>query len=418
MNGPELQTVIFFCLQSHRVDGLSPTSLHAASGGLCWLGGFLERVYDQFGRDSHRSRRRRSAGTRSIGRRPATSLVLAARRHLRGNFVLPNKGAIAGYITIRSAAPDASLPPAGVRISPADAAQLPKIRSANSPSALQTAPAAQPLAAAAARVPGQPERLRRHHRARRRRLDAQTPLAQVPHDLVLDRVYIHGDPVAGQKRGIALNSGRRRSPTRTSSDFKAVGQDSQAISGWNGPGPFDREQLPRGGGRKLAVRRRRSGDPEPGAARHHFRRNYVGQAARLARSRRWPVKNLFELKNARRVTRRGNMFEDNWRRRRSGTRCCSRRATRTAGAWAGRGRHAPRQHHSPTPAARSSHHRPRHDVPERPRTSDQDWPTTSCTTSTPPRGGKGTGAFRLVLGNGTVEMWPSSTIPSARPATS
>ena len=35
-----------------------------------------------------------------------------------GNFVLPNKGALSDYITIRSAAPDAVLPPAGVRISP------------------------------------------------------------------------------------------------------------------------------------------------------------------------------------------------------------------------------------------------------------------------------------------------------------
>ena len=31
----------------------------------------------------------------------------------------------------------------------------------------------------------------------------QTQLAQVPYALVLDRVYVHGDPVLGQKRGIA-----------------------------------------------------------------------------------------------------------------------------------------------------------------------------------------------------------------------
>src|SRR4029079_12878187 len=35
---------------------------------------------------------------------------------------------------------------------------------------------------------------------------AQNSLSQVPHDLVFDRCYIHGDAVNGQKRGIALNS--------------------------------------------------------------------------------------------------------------------------------------------------------------------------------------------------------------------
>ena len=66
----------------------------------------------------------------------------------------------------------------------------------------------------------------------------QTSLTRVPHDLVLDRVYIHGDAAAGQKRGIALNSASTTITGSYISDIKAVGQDSQAICGWNGPGPF------------------------------------------------------------------------------------------------------------------------------------------------------------------------------------
>src|SRR5436190_1783586 len=31
---------------------------------------------------------------------------------------------------------------------------------------------------------------------------SQTSLAQVPYALVLDRLYVHGDPLVGQKRGI------------------------------------------------------------------------------------------------------------------------------------------------------------------------------------------------------------------------
>src|SRR5204862_2381570 len=66
----------------------------------------------------------------------------------------------------------------------------------------------------------------------------QTDLPQVPHDLVLDRLYIHGDPVLGQKRGVSLNSRDTWLINSYISDCKAVGQDSQAIQGHNGPGNF------------------------------------------------------------------------------------------------------------------------------------------------------------------------------------
>ena len=36
----------------------------------------------------------------------------------------------------------------------------------------------------------------------------QTQLSQVPYALVLDRVYVHGDPVMGQKRGVAVEQQR------------------------------------------------------------------------------------------------------------------------------------------------------------------------------------------------------------------
>ena len=67
---------------------------------------------------------------------------------------------------------------------------------------------------------------------------AQSTLAQVPYEIEIDRVYVHGDPLYGQKRGIALNG--RSVTIRNSyiSDIKAVGFDTQAIGGWNGPGPF------------------------------------------------------------------------------------------------------------------------------------------------------------------------------------
>ena len=37
---------------------------------------------------------------------------------------------------------------------------------------------------------------------------AQNTLAMVPHDFIVDRVYIHGDVTAGQKRAIGLEEYR------------------------------------------------------------------------------------------------------------------------------------------------------------------------------------------------------------------
>ncbi len=66
----------------------------------------------------------------------------------------------------------------------------------------------------------------------------QTQLSQVPYALVLDRVYVHGDPVMGQKRGVALNSSDTQVLNSWISDCKAVGQDTQALGGYNGPGNY------------------------------------------------------------------------------------------------------------------------------------------------------------------------------------
>ena len=66
----------------------------------------------------------------------------------------------------------------------------------------------------------------------------QSSLASLPHDLVIDRCYIHGDAVNGQKRGIALNSAATTIVNSHISNIKSSQSDSQAIQGSNGPGPY------------------------------------------------------------------------------------------------------------------------------------------------------------------------------------
>lgn len=168
---------------------------------------------------------------------PGDVITLAAGATYTGNFVLPNKGAITVPITLRSSASDAQLPPAGVRMIPGYASLLPKIKSPNNMSALRTATAANHWTLMflefQANVNGYGDLI-----ALGAGDSTQTTLAQVPYALVLDRVYVHGDPVMGQKRGIALHSSDTTIINSYVSECKAVGQDSQAISGFNGPGNY------------------------------------------------------------------------------------------------------------------------------------------------------------------------------------
>lgn len=248
--------------------------------------------------------------------RPGDTLLLAPGAEFVGNFVLPAKDGDA-WITIRSDVTADAVPPAGRRIGPQNEAQLAAIRSPNANAALRTAPAAHhwrlellefPAAGSTAATlvelgdGGQ----------------AQRELRAVPHDLVIDRCAFTGHPENGQKRGLALNSASTRVTGSHFQDFKARGQETQAIAGWNGPGPFHIENnyleaagvIVLFGGADPAI---------PGLVPSDitFRRNLVSRPAAW-RQQPWLVKNLFELKMARRVLVEQNVFERNWRGGQSG----------------------------------------------------------------------------------------------------
>jgi len=168
---------------------------------------------------------------------PGDVITLAPGAVYTGNFTLPDKGVSDLFITLRSAAPDSALPPAGVRITPAYAAQLPKIQSATSVSALRTKNYAHHwrlmFLEFRANLSGYGDIIQLGSGD-----TSQYDLTQVAHDLIVDRVYVHGDPVMGQKRGIALNSRDTQVLNSYIADIKAVGQDAQALGGYNGPGNY------------------------------------------------------------------------------------------------------------------------------------------------------------------------------------
>jgi PKD repeat protein len=167
---------------------------------------------------------------------PGDTILLQEGAEFVGNFVLPVKSGV-GWITVRSSAPDTVLPAAGVRIRPADAPHLARLRSPNSLAALKTAAGTHhwilKYLEFAANLNGVGDILQIGDGS-----SAQNSLSMVPHHITLQHVFVHGDPALGQKRGIALNAALVTISDSHISDCKGVGQDTQAIAGWNGPGPF------------------------------------------------------------------------------------------------------------------------------------------------------------------------------------
>jgi hypothetical protein len=156
-----------------------------------------------------------------------------------GNFVLPAKTNPNGLnITIKSAANPSQLPAAGQRVLPTHANRLPNIKSPNALPALQTAAGARFWVLQYLEFQANPGGYGDIITLGSGDPAVQTSLDQVPSDLVIDHCYIHGDAATGQKRGIALNSGKTDIIDSYISDIKAIGFETQAIAGWNGPGPY------------------------------------------------------------------------------------------------------------------------------------------------------------------------------------
>jgi hypothetical protein len=238
---------------------------------------------------------------------PGDTIALAPGATFTGNFTLPARIGDA-VITLRTAGDD-GLPADGERVSPANVGTLAVIRASG------TLPAIRTLAGA--------------HHWRLLLLEiqgigggdlialgdgssAQTAASHIPHDLVVDRLYIHGDADKGQKRGIALNSASTSILSSYISDIKLVGQDSQAICGWNGPGPFviANNYLEAAGENVMFG----GSDPSvPNLVPADIVVNHNLLSKRVSwQTERWSVKNLIELKNARRVMISDNTFENNW----------------------------------------------------------------------------------------------------------
>ena len=240
--------------------------------------------------------------------KPGDTLVLAAGATYRGPVTLPATSGD-GWIIIRSSRADELT--AGQRVSPADAPRMARIVSTRaSDPAIRTAPGAHHFKLVGLELAVAPKTY--NQGLVLLGTGQETSEQQFPRHLVIERCYVHGDPEAGGKRGVALNARHVAIVDSYFADWKGVGQETQAIAGWNGPGPFKivNNHLEAAGVNLIF------GGADPTVANLvpadiEIRRNHFTKALAW-RGENWVVKNLFELKNARRVLVDGNVFERSW----------------------------------------------------------------------------------------------------------
>jgi hypothetical protein len=249
--------------------------------------------------------------------RPGDVISLEAGAVFTGNFILPNKRGV-GWVTIRSSTDDANLPPAEHRITPEYSAVMPRLETPNTQPVISTEAGAHHYRFIAVEFSLAPDVKINYGLVSLGSGDHTSP-DQLPHHLVVDRCVIRGSQSADLSRGLALNCASAALIDSLVYDCHAEGFDSQAVASWNGTGPFKIvNNLLQGAAENVLFG---GADPSiPGlvASDIEVRGNTISKPLSWKpddasfSGRRWTVKNLFELKNARRVLVDGNLLENNW----------------------------------------------------------------------------------------------------------
>lgn len=235
------------------------------------------------------------------------TIVLQAGASFVGSFVLPNKSGNE-FITIQSSEL-AKLPKDGVRVSPSDAALMPKILSnGNGESAIKTAPNAHHYRFVG--IEFAPNGNDYVYNLVALGTDSQKA-EEMPKAFEFDRCYLHPNGRGKTRRGIMLNSADTVVKNSYIAGFAYKEEETQAIAGWNGSGGYKiiNNYLEAGaenilfGGSDPSIKNLVPTDIE-------IRNNL------LTKPTEWRgkvgIKCAFELKNARNVRIIGNIIENSF----------------------------------------------------------------------------------------------------------
>src|SRR5438132_3577377 len=122
-------------------------------------------------------------------------ITLQAGATYTGPFTLPAKAGT-GWIIVRTSTPDSALPPPGNRIDPSYAPLMPKLVLGRDGNILRTASGAHHVRFIGIDL----------HPTSGTYIHTLVSLGNDAHDLIFDRCYLHGDPAAGSRQGIEMNS--------------------------------------------------------------------------------------------------------------------------------------------------------------------------------------------------------------------
>jgi hypothetical protein len=238
------------------------------------------------------------------------TITLQAGATFKGPIVLPDKGpgwTDTDYITIRTS-DLAGISKEGDRVQPkVHAASMPKIVSAGGNEALGTAPGAHHFRFIGIEFSPTASASYIYNLINLGTAD-HTSLSQLPHHLVFDRCFVRSTGLNKVRRGFGLNSAETSILNSHISGFAGAGDETQAIGGWNGTGPFKIvNNYVEGAAENILI-----GGADPSIqglvpSDIEIRRNFFSKPAEWAG--RATLKASIELKNARRVTIDGNVID-------------------------------------------------------------------------------------------------------------
>ena len=235
------------------------------------------------------------------------TIILQAGAKFVGTFTLPNKPG-SEFITIQSSEL-AKLPNEGTRVSPNDAPLMPKILSSGrGASAVSTEANAHHYRFVGIEfAPANDDYI---YNLIALGTDSQRA-NEVPHDIEIDRCYLHSSPTGITRRGIALNDANTVVKNSYISGFAGAQQEAQAIAGWNGPGGYKIiNNYLEGGAENILFG---GGDPSINGlvpTDIEIRNNLLTKP--LEWRDKYTIKCSLELKNARKVQIIGNILENSF----------------------------------------------------------------------------------------------------------
>ena len=243
---------------------------------------------------------------------PGDQIVLAPGASYVGNFTLPARSC-SGYVIIRSGTVDSDYPATGTRISPAYAPKLAKIVTPNVATALTARNGSCKWWISRVEITGTAQSSNVNYNYGLVRLgEDETSIAAQPSDIVLDRVYLHGTPSTSVQHGVIFNAVRLALIDSYVSDIHWPGVETHAVSGWAGAGPFKivNNYLEAAsinvlfGGSEPTITNLSPSDIE-------VRNNYFYKPLAW-KGVGYVIKNLLELKHAKRVVIENNVLENSW----------------------------------------------------------------------------------------------------------